>query len=398
MNKRKKWILGGTAAAAAVFIIFGNPFSRKEAPGEGILTEKAKQGDLKYSISATGTIEPLRTYEIKSRASGTIIKMPVETGTLMRMGGLICQLDATDEKNNLEKAITELEVARQKLEKAKADLTRQEELYRNKFVASSTLEDYRLKLAVAKAEHVSARVNRDNAQRRFQDTYVTSPINGIILEKCVEPGQIISSGTATVTGGTKIATMADLSSVYIKAYVDETDIARVKLGLKAGIVVDAYSKEKFTGTVIKVEPKAIVEQSVTSFLVTTRIDNPQGLLKPGMNASVEILIEQVTNVTIIPYSAVKQLGRLSYVFVKNKDKIRVQMVRIGKSNVTEVVVLRGVRPGQEVVTSGLTKDQMQALLDDFRKQNGERKGRRQQGERQGGRRGRSRPGMMPPGM
>jgi HlyD family secretion protein len=102
----------------------------------------------------------------------------------------------------------------------------------------------------------------------------------VILEKIVELGQIISSGTASVTGGTKIATMAELSSVYIKPMLTNRH-RPVKLGLMAGIIVDAYNKEKFTGTVIKVEPKAIVEQSVTSFLVTTRIDNPQGLLKPG---------------------------------------------------------------------------------------------------------------------
>ena len=347
---------------------------------------RAKVGELDYTISATGTIAPLREYEIKSRASGNIIRMPVDSGTWVRKGGLICQLDATDEKNNLEKAKADLEVARQKLQKAKADLKRQEELFKNKFVSSATLEDYKLKLASAKASYVSARVTRDNSLRRFRDTYVTSPISGMILEKYVELGQIISSGTSSVSGGTKIAVMADLSKVYIKAYVDETDIAKVKLGLKANIVVDAYSKRKFNGSVIKVEPKAIVEQSVTSFLVTTRIDNSQGLLKPGMNASVSIQIEHLKGVILIPYTAVQQMGRSSFVFVVKKGKISARRVKTGKSNITSVVIRRGLRKGEKIVTGGLPKKLSKKLIGEYYKKRKGRKGNRRRRRRGGMRR------------
>lgn len=385
MKLSGKNISATVAAVTVIILLFFNPFGNGKAEAVKLTFAKARKGELQYTISATGTIEPLRKYEIKSRASGNIIRMPVDSGSWVRKGGLICQLDATDEKNLLEKSKAELEVARQKLQKAKADLKRQEELFKNKFVSSATLEDYKLKLATAKAQYISARVNRDNSLRRFRDTYVTSPISGIILDKYVELGQIISSGTSSVSGGTKIAVMADLSKVYIKAYVDETDIAKVKLGLKANIVVDAYSGQKFSGSVIKVEPKAIVEQSVTSFLVTTRIDNSKGLLKPGMNASVNIQVEHLKGVVLIPYTAVQQFGKTSFVFVKKRGKIQARRIKTGKSNITSIVVVRGLKKGEKIVSGGLPKNRSRALIKEYYKnrKHRQKKGRR---KRRSGRR------------
>lgn len=356
-----------------------------------LVYSKVRRGDMTYTITATGTIEPLRKFEIKSLASGKVISMPVDTGSYVPAGGLICQVDPTEDRNNYENARAKYSVAELNLKKTAADLKRQEELFRNKFISSSTLEEYRLKLARAKAEHISARITRDNALKKFQETRVTAPISGIILEKNVETGQIIASGSYSVSGGTQIAVMADLSRVYIKALVDETEIARVKPGQKAQISVDAYSKRKFEGTVFKIEPKAQVEQNVTSFLVTVSINNLNQVLKPGMNASVKITTETLKDEILVPYTAVKtpparrrrrrrgKTTRRTYVFVKKDGKPVPRRVKTGRTNFVDTVIKEGLKPGEEVVIRGLTSDKIKELLADAR--SGGRGGRR--GRRRG---------------
>ena len=115
-----------------------------------------------------------------------------------------------------------------------------------------------------------------------------APITGTIIEKTVERGQVISSPTSDVGGGTVLLKMADLNLVQVRTLVDETDIGKIQAGQRATVTVDAYPNRPFEGTVLKIEPQAETEQNVTMFPVLVRIENRNGLLRPGMNAEVEI--------------------------------------------------------------------------------------------------------------
>jgi len=134
---------------------------------------------------------------------------------------------------------------------------------------------------------------------------VRAPTTGVIIEKSVEEGQIISSATSQVTGGTTLMLMADLQELQVRTLVDETDIGRIHAGQEAAIVVDAHPNEHFTGTVLKVEPQAVVEQNVTTFPVLVRIPNDRGLLLPGMNCEVEIEIHRRAGALTVPNEAVR---------------------------------------------------------------------------------------------
>ncbi len=371
-----KHIILAAALIAVIFFVFFRG-SKSDIDVSRLKFAEVVKGDMLYSITATGTIEPLRKVEIKSIASGKIIRMHVDTGSYVRMRGLICQIDPTEEYNNYNKAKVALKVAKLTLEKAKADLNRQNELFKNKYIASATLEDYKLKLAKAKLEYVKNQVDHDNALKKYREAWVRAPINGTILEKFVEKGQIISSGTYSASGGTKIAIIANLSHVYIKAMVDETDISQVKTGQKAKITIDAYSDKKFTGSVYKIEPIATVEQNVTSFLVTVRIHNPKKILKPGLNASVVIQTEKLKDLLLIPYSAVKKIGKRRFVFIQRKGKLQPKYVKLGKTNFTVIEVKRGLREKMKIVVSGLTKKMVEEIMKNARKgRSGRRKGRK----------------------
>jgi HlyD family secretion protein len=145
----------------------------------------------------------------------------------------------------------------------------------------------------------------ETAQIALDDTEVRAPITGTIIAKNVERGAVISSPTSDVGGGTVLLRMADLSLVQVKTFVDETDIGKLKPGLSANVSVEAYPNRPFRGQVLKIEPQADTIQSVTMFPVLVRIPNSDGLLKPGMNAEVNIAVGNAPGVLAVPNAALR---------------------------------------------------------------------------------------------
>ena len=185
-------------------------------------------------------------------------------------------------------AQADLEVAQARLTNADSQKRRADELFKSQSITEQEHEQALLDYANASAEVVRARVALDNAKDQLDDTNVRAPINGTIIEKQVERGQVISSPTNDVGGGTVLLKMADLNLVQVRTLVDETDIGKIQPGQRATVTVDAFPNRPFDGTVLKIEPQAQTEQNVTMFPVLVRIDNKEGLLRPGMNAEVEV--------------------------------------------------------------------------------------------------------------
>jgi HlyD family secretion protein len=136
---------------------------------------------------------------------------------------------------------------------------------------------------------------------------VRAPIAGTVLSQAVTAGQVTTSATNSVNGGTSLLTMADLHSIRMRALVAETDVGQVRPGQRATVTVDAFPNRTFVGTVEKVEPQAVVEQSVTNFPVLVSLPNDQELLLPGMNGDVSLMVDRRTNVLAVPVDAVRNL-------------------------------------------------------------------------------------------
>ena len=166
-------------------------------------------------------------------------------------------------------------------------------------------EQTQLEFANAESQVVSTNVAVENARITLEDTDVRAPITGTIIEKTVEPGIVITSPTNAVSGGSVLMKMADLTSVQVRTRVDETDIGKIQPGMLTRVTVAAYPNQPFEGEVLKIEPQAIVEQNVTMFAVLIKIANRGGLLKPGMNAEVEIQIANREGVPAVPTAALR---------------------------------------------------------------------------------------------
>ena len=262
-------------------------------------------------LSSTGVVEPIVTIDLKSKASGEIIELPIEEGDQVTEGALIARLDATTTKNSYDQALADLEVAKKDLSLAVKEADRSDELYKQGLISEVDHESTILAREKANSTLVKATASLEDAKERLAETVIKSPISGIVLQKYVEKGQIIASGISAVSGGTTIATVADLSRVYVTTAVDEIDIGSIKPGQKATIVAESYPDREFQGEVQRIHPQAIVEQNVTTFNVTIEVDNSEGLLMSGMNASVEITAGFVENALLIPREALTDMRAIA---------------------------------------------------------------------------------------
>ncbi len=261
--------------------------------------------DLRIAVEAAGVIEPVTTVEVKSKASGEILELNVDTGDRVDESALLARIDQRVLNNTLEQARASLEVAEARLANARSQLDRVESLYERKAVSKSDYETSTLEHATAKSEVVRSEIQVENAVIQLGDSDVLAPISGTVIERAVEQGTVISSPMGSVSGGTLLLKMADLSRVQVRMLVDEIDIGKVQPGVGATVIVAAFANRPFRGEVVKVEPQAVVEQNVTMFPVLIDIENSEGLLKPGMNADVEVVIDERNAVLVVPNAALR---------------------------------------------------------------------------------------------
>ena len=250
--------------------------------------ETVNQKKLELSIEASGIIEAISSVEIKSKASGEILLLGAEVGDLVEKGSILGQIDQRTPKNILDQAKSDLEASRVRLENAKSQHDRGKELHAKGSISDKDYEDIQEGYAQAKSTVVRTEVSYENAKIALDDTIVRSPVQGTIISRPVEVGQVISSPTSAVGGGTVLMTMADLSKVRVRALVDEIDVGKVSIGQTVSIKVAAYRDKEFFGIVSKIEPLAKIEQNVTTFPVLIDIDNNENLLLLGMNTDVVI--------------------------------------------------------------------------------------------------------------
>ena len=246
--------------------------------------------NLDLTIKASGEIEAVYSVEIKSKASGEILDLPAEVGDAVSKGQILARIDQRTPRNVLDQAEADLQLAEVRLENAEAQLTRGKALHDEGSIADKNFEEIQEAHASAKSQHVRSIVNVENAKIALDDTLVRSPVDATIIFRPVEVGQVISSPTSAVGGGTLLMTMADLSKVRIRAFVDEIDIGKVSVGQDVTIRVSAFREEVFLGNVSKIEPLATIDQGVTIFPVLIDIENKDNLLLLGMNTDVVIKV------------------------------------------------------------------------------------------------------------
>lgn len=305
MNRFRTLAIGGGAVAVlgvGALAMANRP--EEDAADTSALFATAEVRDLEIVAEAPGEVEPIRTVEVKSKASGEVLVVHVETGDVVEQGTLLAEIDPRDVQNALDQAEADLESARVRQQTAEAQQRRMEALRETGAVTEQEYENAVQAATEARTAVVRAQTNLELARVRRNDVTIRAPTAGTIISRAAEPGSIIASATSNVSGGTTLFTMADLSEIQVRARVDETDVGRLVPGQEVQVTVEAYPGRVFPGRVLKIEPQAVVDQNITMFPVLIRLPNNDGALKPGMNAEVSVQIADRRGVTTVPNSAV----------------------------------------------------------------------------------------------
>jgi HlyD family secretion protein len=306
-NKRSKtWIWGVVGLILIVLLGWWWPGrdDGETVPEGDYPTAEVERRSIDVVAEAAGLVEPIRVVEVKSAAGGEVLEVAVDTGDAVPQGLVLARIDPRDVQSSVDQASADLEAAQVRLQTTQSEQRRIERLLQEGLVAENQLDQAVDATANARAAQVRAAAALRLARERSEDVIIRAPTAGTVLDRTVEPGQIIASASSNVSGGTTLFTMADLSVMQARTQVDEVDIGRIRAGQAARVTVEAYPNRAFQGEVIKIEPQAVVEQNVTLFPVLVRLDNAEGLLRPGMNAEVTFRIASRRNVLTVPNSAV----------------------------------------------------------------------------------------------
>ena len=263
---------------------------KKEEEFKFYTLKEAETQQLELTVEASGTVEAISSIEIKSKASGQILFLGAEIGDYVEEGVVLARIDQRTPTNTLSQANADLEVAKVRLINAQNQFERSKRLHSEGNISDKSFEDAQEAFSSARAQQVRAQVFLENARIALDDTSVRSPIAGTVISRPAEVGQVITSPTSAVGGGTLLMEMADLNKVRVRALIDEIDIGKISIGQEVTLKVSAYRDKKFVGIVSKIEPMSKVDQNVTTFPVLIDIENRDNLLLIGMNTDVEIEI------------------------------------------------------------------------------------------------------------
>jgi HlyD family secretion protein len=394
-KKRRKWMIYGGIGLALVLLIAGGVFAatRGGTKIDPSKLAKVEKGDLAKSVVATGKVEPIIKVEVKSKASGIVKKLLVDAGDRVKKGQLLAQLDKDEIQAQVEQYRAALQASEASLKGSEADYERAKvdaegpdvPLLKRAYeratgmekagvVSTSALEDaqknyelalnkqnvskaqllvLRAKVAQAQGQLAKDRANLAQLEEQLSYTDIESPLDGVVLSRDVEMGDAVSSILVLGSSATLVMTLGDISEVYVKGKVDESDIGRVYLGQPARIKVESFKDKTFNGKVTKISPMGVEKDNVTTFEVRVSINNPGGELKAEMTANAEIILEEHKNVLQIPEGALiydkDKKASVEIPDPKEKDGKKKLAVNIGISNGAKTELLGGMKEGDQVV-------------------------------------------------
>ena len=289
----------GLLAAAAVYWFF---FRGNNNTVTTYSTAVVARATISNTVTATGTVEPVKQVSVGTQVSGVIKKIYVDYNSIVKKGDLLAELDKTPLLASLASMKADLESAASAATYQEATYNRIKELYEKQAVSKTDYEAalYQYSNAKANLAKMTSEVNRANTNLGY--TMIYSPIDGVVLSRAVDEGQTVAASFSTPT----LFTIAqDLTKMQVVANVDEADIGQVNEGQKVTFTVDAYPDDNFIGTIKQIRLLALTTSNVVTYSVVVDAPNPDLKLKPGLTASIIAYTQEVENVLSVPAKALR---------------------------------------------------------------------------------------------
>ena len=299
---KKKILIPVSLIIIGLVVIYFVFFSTSNADTNKFVFAQISKGDLSTTITSTGTLQAVTTVDVGTQVSGKIDKILVDFNSNVKKGQLLAILDTTNLALQVSNALTQLQKAQAQYELTKAQFDRDQSLYDKKYMSELDYITSKTNYHTAKANLTSAKNTLDQAKTNLGYAFIYSPIKGKIINRNVEEGQTVA---ASLSAPTLFTIAEDLSKMQILANVDEGDIGQIKVGQDTKFTVQAYPDKKFTGKVVQIRLGSSVVSNVVNYIVVVNADNNDGLLLPGMTATIDFYVDQRTDVLMIPNAALR---------------------------------------------------------------------------------------------
>jgi HlyD family secretion protein len=390
--KRRTKIIITVIALLLIGGITAGSIAKKGKEGTPVTFAKVERTDLTSKVSANGQIDAQRKVDLSASVMGQIVNLAVKEGDVVKRGAFLLQIDrkqlaasAQGAEASVRVLFSDREAARANLAQAQQSYERTRKNYEQNIVPKADLEREKAALDAARAnvsaieERIGqARSNVQAAHDTLSKTTMTAPIDGIVTALPVEEGEVAVIGTMN-NAGTKLMTIADMSTVEAVMQVDETDIPAVKLGQRATVTIDAYPNKTYSGVVTEVGSSPIDRglgggqaTEAINFEVKIQIENPPPGVRPGFSASADIVTGSRMKALAIPIqapvvrekpapktaskSAAKPAAKKDKpedeegVYVHNAGAVKFVPVKTGLTGESSIEIITGLNEGQEIVT------------------------------------------------
>ncbi len=300
MKKRIIFIGSAVVILVAGFLIFKSFGKTKQTVS--IETAKVERGTISNTVTATGTLEAVKTVEVGTQVSGVIEKIFVDFNSQVKKGQLLAQLDETPLIAQLEQSKASVDQAEAQVKYQKATYERYKALVAKKLIAQSDFD-------LAEFNYSNALGSLNNAKSMYEKTKINlsyarvySPIDGTILDRAVEVGQTVAASFNTPT----LFTIAnDLTQMRVEAKVDEADIGQLANGQRVEFTVDAFPSKKFSGEVTEIRLQPVTTNNVVTYTVVIGAPNPDNILKPGMTANATFFVTERKDILLVSSKAIR---------------------------------------------------------------------------------------------
>lgn len=313
-RKRRRWPLALLLLAVAAAGTVAWFWTAQPEATPAYQTVEIGSGAMTVMVSATGTLEPLTRVEISSELSGVVRAVAVEENARVEAGQVLAQLDTTRIEAQVERAEAGVAVAAARVSEARATLNETEralararQLSERGMVADQALDNAlaaneraQSAVEVAEANLAIARADLRLQQADLANSTIHSPIDGIVLERAVNPGQTVAASTSAPV---LFVIAENLERMQLKAAIDEADIGDVRAGQSARFAVDAFPQRRFDAEIRDISFASQVTEGVVTYEARLAVDNDDLVLRPGMTATVDIVTREAEDALLVPAAA-----------------------------------------------------------------------------------------------
>lgn len=362
LGRNKWWLITGGALGLVLLVWLA--FSGSNAPQ--YLTQKVTRGPLSIIVSATGTLAPRDQVDVGAEVSGRLDSVNVDYNDHVTKGEVLAQINTDQITAQLDQAKATLAQAEATVVQDTLTLKRYRGLMAINGISKQTLDAAIADLARAKASVALGKAQVDQYQTQLSKTTIRSPIDGVVLDRKVSAGQTVTAAFQTPV----LFTLAsDLSRMELDVDIDEADVGQVRAGQKASFTVDAYPSRSFSADLTSVRNSPKTVNGVVTYQGVLMVDNPKGLLKPGMTATADILVGSYRNALLVPNGALRftpdkaiadqapkppaPVNGVSWgrVWLLKAGKLTARDLKLGASDGHQTQVLSGdLKPGDVLAT------------------------------------------------